>query len=167
MSKSDPCLSALMSKRRTLFGGAVLLTAAAAIGAISVADAQNAPPPAAPQPMQWHWPEKMRNPKVLPRNTNADQLRDIMKGFAIGLGVRCTFCHTGTEQMSLAERDFASDANPRKDRARAMMRMVQRLNTRDLPAIAGKNAHVSCYTCHRGSSVPAVTAPMPTRPPAS
>jgi hypothetical protein len=108
----------------------------------------------------------MRNPKVLPKTTTADQLRETMKRLSIGLGVRCTFCHTGTEQMSFAQRDFASDANPRKNVARAMMHMVDQLN-RSLPTIVGRNdARVTCYTCHRGAPKPAVDAPLPPMPPA-
>ena len=55
------------------------------------------------------------------------------------------------------------DANPHKTTARGMMRMVGRLN-KDLPGFAGKDAHVTCYTCHRGSPHPATVAPMPTAP---
>ena len=105
----------------------------------------------------------MRNAKVLPKNTPPDRLRDTMRRFAISLGVRCTFCHTGTEQMPFVQRDFSSDANPRKNVARAMMLMVDRLN-RDLPKIAASDARVTCYTCHRGASEPATDAPFPTPP---
>src|SRR4051812_49438302 len=83
---------------------------AVAVAAATVASAQALtaqPTPAGQTPFQW--PDRMRNARVLPRNTTSEQLRDTMRGFAISLGVRCTFCHTGTEQMSLAERDFTSD----------------------------------------------------------
>ena len=126
---------------------------------VSIAFAQS-PPPASSPLAGWSWPDHMRNAKVLPKGTTAGALRDTMKGFALGLGVRCTFCHQGTEQMPFVQRDFASDANPRKDRARAMMRMVARLN-RDLPKMVGRSARVTCYTCHRGSSEPAVDPPLP------
>jgi hypothetical protein len=143
-----------------------LALATAAIVSIAAAQAPAPPPPAASPLAGWSWPEHMRNVKVLPKSTTADQLRDTMKGFAIGLGVRCTFCHTGTEQMPFVQRDFPSDANPRKNKARAMMRMVDRLN-RDIPAIVGRDARVTCYTCHRGAPKPATDPPLPPMPPAS
>ena len=138
---------------------------AAAFVAATVASAQAlTAQPTPPGQTPFQWPDHIRNNKVLPRNTNSEQLRETMRGFAISLGVRCTFCHTGTEQMPLAERDFTSDANPRKNVARRMIRMVARLN-RELPSFAGPTAHVTCYTCHRGSATPATIAPMPVRPP--
>jgi hypothetical protein len=119
---------------------------------------------AQPSPLAgWRWPEHARNAKVLPKSTTADQLRDTMKGFALGLGVRCTFCHTGTEQMPFAQRDFASDGNPRKDRARAMMRMVDQLN-REFPTMLGRDARVTCFSCHRGEQKPATDPPIPAAP---
>ncbi|MEA3033343.1 MAG: hypothetical protein QOH86_1359, partial [Sphingomonadales bacterium] len=112
---------------------------------------------------QFHWPDRMRNAKVLPKTLTADQLRDTMKGIAVGLGVRCAFCHSTNPQATLAEMDFAADVNPHKNVARGMMRMVGRLN-KDLPTFAGKDAHVNCYTCHRGSPHPALAAPPPVAP---
>src|SRR3954464_10715857 len=135
-----------------------LLGFAAAVAAFSVVEAQTPPaPPAAPQ---FHWPDRMRNAKVLPKTLTADQLRDTMKGIAVSLGVRCAYCHAANPQATLAEMDFASDANPHKNVARGMMRMVGRLN-KDLPTFAGKDARVNCYTCHRGSPHPALAAPPP------
>jgi hypothetical protein len=143
-----------------------LLGLSAAVAAFSVLHAQTppAPPPAGPQ---FHWPDRMRNAKVLPKTLTADQLRDTMKGIAVSLGVRCAFCHSANPQATLAEMDFAADANPHKNIARGMMRMVGRLN-KDLPTFAGKDARVNCYTCHRGSPHPALAAtPLPIPTPAS
>lgn len=162
------------ARRRILKGAAPLLALlAAGFTAASVAWPQvpatpsvpagaQQPPPPRGQPFRW--PDHIRNRRVLPASTTAEQLRATMRGFAVSLGVRCTFCHTGTEQMSLAERDFTSDANPRKNIARQMIRMVERLN-RELPRIVDSDSHVTCYTCHRGSATPATVAPMPTAPP--
>jgi hypothetical protein len=140
-----------------------LLGLAAAVAAVSIVSAQTPPTPSP----QFHWPEKMRNAKVLPKATTADQLRDTMKGIAVSLGVRCAYCHSANPQATLAEMDFAADANPHKNVARGMMRMVGRLN-KDLPTFAGKDARVNCYTCHRGSPHPALAAtPLPIPTPAS
>jgi hypothetical protein len=143
-----------------------LLGLVAAVAAVTVLEAQTNPaPPPPPGPPPFHWPDKMRNAKVLPRTLSADQLRDTMKGIAVGLGVRCAFCHSTNPQASLAEMDFAADVNPHKTVARGMMRMVGKLN-KDLPTFAGKDARVTCYTCHRGSPHPALAAPPPPAAPA-
>ena len=108
------------------------------------------------------WPERMKNAQVLPADTTPDQLRDTMRGFAMSLGVRCTFCHVGAEGVPLTQLDFVSDANPHKEVARAMVRMVGRLNREELPAIAGlSEPRVTCFTCHRGAAEPATEVPEP------
>jgi hypothetical protein len=90
-------------------------------------------------------------------------LRDLlgtMKQFAQSLGVRCTFCHVGVDGRPLSTFDFASDAKPNKGIARDMLRLADRLNSQDLPAIGGLiDPHVTCYTCHRGSTKPATMIP--------
>ena len=70
----------------------------------------------------------------------------------------CGFCHAGG--------DYASEANPMKDAARVMLRMVRHVN-----ADWGNHvnpAGVTCYTCHRGQPIPAETwfpsRPRPDRP---
>ncbi len=83
-----------------------------------------------------------------------------MKFFTRSLGVRCTHCHVGEEGKPLSTYDFASDKKANKAIARDMMRMVRRINTRELPAIGGlMDAQVTCYTCHRGSKEPARNPP--------
>ena len=90
-----------------------------------------------------------------------------MRHFAISLGVRCTYCHVGPENAPLTELDFVSDANPRKDAARGMMRMMADLNDVALPAVPNlHHPRVSCFTCHRGSPTPE-TEPPPAAPPAT
>lgn len=113
------------------------------------------------------WPATVTNAKVLPADIGADRLRGTMVAFSAALGVRCSFCHVDGEAVPLAARDFASDANPNKDIARAMMRMTWTLNSESLPAIAGiEKPQVSCYTCHRGATKP-LRAPPPAAPPAT
>lgn len=107
-----------------------------------------------PKP-DWSWPTKAKNLKVLPADTPPEKLRGTMLGFTRALGVRCTHCHVGTEGQPLSMYDFASDERPNKDVARGMMRMLGTVNEKLLeirPASAGVN--MSCYTCHRGVSVP-------------
>lgn len=90
------------------------------------------------------------NLKVL-QAASTSEVRQIMRNFAAGLGVQCSYCHV--------EGNFASDENPKKQTARLMIRLVQKVNT-EFPD--GK-LHISCYTCHRGETQPR-TAPAPEAP---
>lgn len=76
--------------------------------------------------------------------------------FGRGLGMLCGNCHVpGT---------WDSDEKKNKGIAREMVKLVERLNTRDLPAIPELEKEfdkVSCVTCHRGSGHPANTMPAP------
>ena len=99
-------------------------------------NAQDKKPDALPPPT---------NLKVLKVNTR-EEVEQIMRTFAGGLGVQCNYCHT--------QENFANDDNPKKEVARRMIRMIQKLNA-EFPD--GK-MHVSCYTCHRGETEPK-TAP--------
>ncbi|HMC90859.1 MAG TPA: c-type cytochrome [Allosphingosinicella sp.] len=156
----------------------VLLAAAGAALGISVAYAQTAPtvapaPAAAPRGDP-DAPANMKNRKVLPAAITHRQLGQTMRSFAMGLGVRCAYCHVGPENGPLSAFDFASDANPHKNVARGMMRMAMRINE-ELPKIADKDSKISCYSCHRGATKPALIPPEPPaasagaapRPPAS
>jgi hypothetical protein len=103
-------------------------------------------------------PDSLINVQVFPRTTPVAEVTAVMRSFAMGLGVRCQFCHVGEEGMPLERFDFASDEKRTKLVARQMMRMVQEINRR-LDTIPGRTAAglaVSCATCHRG-----VTKPLP------
>ena len=147
------------------FAAAVALTGTAAVlTAPSLAQPQ--PPaatPAQPAQPQFVWPARISNARVLPADIGQERLRATMVGFARSLGVRCTFCHVGAEGAPLTSLDFVSDANPHKNVARGMLRMVQRLNETDLPALLGaaQAPRVTCFTCHRGAATPATQLPPP------
>lgn len=136
-----------------LFGSAVVL-------AVSVAAAQTGAP-SAPRPAEAPFAvPPFKNLKVLPKTTSRAELLDTMKRFAQSLGVRCSHCHVGEEGQPLSTFDFASDKKANKAIARDMLRLVHRLNTKDLPAIGGLDEpRVTCYTCHRGAKEPARTPP--------
>lgn len=151
---------------------AVALMAGALLAAPSAAQTPAtqtpATPQAAPTRAPYAWPGTMTNAKVLPADIGAERLRGTMVAFTAALGVRCSFCHVGGDELPLAERDFASDANPKKEIARAMMRMTWQLNREMLPAIAGiTQTQVSCFSCHRGAVTPALRPPAATSPPAA
>lgn len=80
-------------------------------------------------------------------------LRDIraeMDMMSDALDVKCSHCHVAG--------NLASDANPNKIAARKMLQMTKSLNEiyfAGLPPAEGTTVgHVTCFTCHRGSTKP-------------
>ena len=94
---------------------------------------QGGPPPGPP-----------RNLRVLPADVNIQQT---MGAFRVALGVQCTYCHV--------QGDFGSDNNPKKNIARNMLRIAADINAK----FPDGQAHVTCYTCHRGEAKPKTEAP--------
>jgi hypothetical protein len=97
------------------------------------------------------------NLKVLPKNIAPKDLKKIMiDEFEDGLGVGCNFCHA--QGKEIGELDFASDAKPEKEIARAMMRMTLGINKKYLkikhPMLGSGQLVVTCNTCHNGVSFP-------------
>jgi len=90
-----------------------------------------------------------QNLKVL-KADSVQQLFPIMRGFTVGLGVQCNFCHV--------QGNNASDDNPKKEIARHMIQMVDQLNGTFNAAMGDTKAHIACFTCHRGETEPK-TAP--------
>lgn len=106
-------------------------------------------------------------PKNLRVLTAAANIPRVMQGFSSALGVQCSYCHVAG--------NFESDANPKKEIARSMLRMLKQVashfpdsgndfaNSRYLPFPEGKQ-YVTCYTCHRGSVQVAMAVPDPHGP---
>ena len=105
---------------------------------------------------QWKWPDNPKNLQVLPKDWSGKRLSPVMKGFTNALGVRCTHCHVGEEGKPLTTYDFASDANPNKDRAREMYRMLGDINVhlKKIQPSGDKRVNMWCNTCHRGRPRP-------------
>jgi hypothetical protein len=83
------------------------------------------------------------NLKVL----TAQNVEITMQNITFALGVRCTHCH----ELG----DLSLDTKPQKVKARMMLEM-----TRDINAKFGDGKiHVTCWTCHRGSTEPQVARP--------
>jgi hypothetical protein len=140
----------------------IALASAAVLFGMSVAVAQSAPPPGAPPAQAPFAVPPFKNLKVLPKDIGRAALLTNMKFFSQSLGVRCTYCHVGSEGQPLSTFDFASDAKEHKKIARDMMRLAQHINTDHLTAITGlPDAKVTCFTCHRGSTKPATEIPPP------
>ena len=144
-----------------------LLASAALFFTLSAAAQTPTPSPdtAAPPPPRQHRPHpKPVNLQVLPMTYTGDQVIDIMHKFERELGVECDYCHAKNPNPSptTGHLDFASDANPMKDRARIMMRMNDAINQHFLTQLKPPAEHeVSCGTCHRGNAKPTVFVPPP------
>jgi hypothetical protein len=132
---------------------AVLLLAAlaACTGQASRPAFDGAGPTAAPGA-----PGRPENLQVLPDTTSHEAVIAIMRGFTASLGVRCTHCHVPYDPAKPDSLNFASDADPTKDVARGMMRMVRSINGDLLPDIPNLDnpMQVGCMTCHRGAPRP-------------
>lgn len=106
-------------------------------------------------------PEGFRNLHVLPTDVERRVLIDVMLENQQGLGLPrranegCLFCHVGSLDIPSGEWDWASDENPRKVTARAMMEMVEEINGTYLAGIdRTSELEVTCYTCHAGRTNP-------------
>ena len=108
---------------------------------------------------------EFHNLKLFPQNITHDELIVNMRGFAKALGTRCDHCHAANPPGSAEQFDFASDAKPEKNTARAMMKMVLAVNAGYLAKVDPHGQAVTCNTCHRGHTVPDTTAPPEGAPP--
>lgn len=101
--------------------------------------------------------------KVLPadRFKTFGQILPTMQAIRDALGVGCVYCHVYTGPYNPAN-NFVSDEKPTKEKARAMLRMVQEINQTiskqipalDRPATGRQATTVTCVTCHRGVAIP-------------
>ena len=98
---------------------------------------------------------EFKNLKVLPQNITHDELIATMRGFARALGVRCNNCHVPIPGESGDDAfDFPSDANPKKNIARTMIRMTRTINHDYIAHVSRHPDNVTCWTCHRGKKEP-------------
>jgi tetratricopeptide (TPR) repeat protein len=98
-----------------------------------------------------------QNLQVYPKDITRDVLTQRMREFSFALGVRCQYCHAGGDGVSFDGVSFPSDDKPAKVKARAMLRMVEQLNTitlAQLPTRAQPRVTIECSTCHRGLAIP-------------
>ena len=145
-----------------------LLASAAALlltVAISAPAQTPAPDTSAPQHRPHRPHPKPVNLQVLPKDLTGDQVVDIMRKFSGDLGVECDYCHARNPHPTptTGHLDFASDANPVKDRARLMLRMSMDINQNFIAQLQNPPAtnKVTCGTCHRGAAKPTVFVPPP------
>lgn len=105
-------------------------------------------------------PRTFTNLQVLPKDISRPQLVATMRGFAGALGVRCTHCHVGPDDLQ--GMDFATDEKESKKVARTMLRMVRGINADfigTLPAADPPRQQVTCLTCHRRETKPPRSLP--------
>ncbi len=145
-----------MNRYLRLSAAFFLATATAALG-----QAPATPPPAGRQRRPMPPPSNL---KVLPKDMTAQQVVAIMRNYEKELGVECEYCHA--KDPATGRNNFASDANPIKDRARVMMKMTEAINSEYLTQLTDpKPANpVNCGTCHRGMAKPSLFVPPPPKP---
>lgn len=101
--------------------------------------------------------QKERNLKVLPQDISDAKLDSIMQTYNIALGVKCNFCHVPVKNIK-DSLDYVSDAEPMKEEARKMMRMVIDINKKNFHYNKEDRPEylhvVTCKTCHRGEPFP-------------
>ena len=99
-----------------------------------------------------------QNLKILPSDISSNELSDTMRGFSLGLGVRCETCHVGESGKPLDTFDFESDERVMKRKARIMIEMLADINSDYVPQLdkveESKRINVRCVTCHRGRPQP-------------
>ena len=102
-------------------------------------------------------PAPAQNLRHFPKDIPRDQLIQRMREFSFALGVRCEYCHDAPEGVPPGPDAFASDVKPAKLKARAMLKMVDQLNSSTLAALPSRaepRVEVTCATCHRGLPLP-------------
>ncbi len=93
-----------------------------------------------------------QNLQVLPADIDPHALGAMMDALNSALGVKCGYCHVPTDDGI----DFVSDENPKKDVARAMIKMTVEIGNKYFKdtEIDGKKMTISCMTCHNGQAIP-------------
>jgi hypothetical protein len=108
---------------------------------------------------------EFHNLRVLPPNITHDELIATMRGIARSLGTKCNHCHVTNPEGSKEEFNYASDAKAEKNVARTMLRMTRKINSDYVSKVNEHGQRVTCFTCHRGHTVPetqtAEAAPQP------
>lgn len=100
-------------------------------------------------------PDKFSNLRILPGDIGKRELVDTMRGFSMGLGMRCIGCHEIQTPGDYSSIDWASEKLHNKKVARGMMKLTQEVNGNLLPAATGEHDfQIRCITCHRGLDNP-------------
>jgi hypothetical protein len=99
--------------------------------------------------------QRYKNIQVL-KGMPESQLQISMNFMRASLGVSCAYCHVVSADGKWA---FDKDDKPEKQTARRMIQMVLDINRGNRDIFGG--ATVTCFTCHRGSTVPMNVPQLP------
>jgi len=150
-----------MTRTLRLLAVMSLSVASAAFAQQTPAPPAGGPPPGGQQRRPMPPPSNLQ---VLPKDMTAQQVVAIMHEWEEQLGAGCGSCHA--KDPATGRNNFASDANPLKNRARTMMKMTHTINAEYLTQLT--NPHptqdVNCGTCHRGELKPVAFVPPPPAP---
>ena len=140
-----------VGSRRIVYGA--IGTAAAWLLSVAYVGGQ-APQTGAPTAAQSQMAadQVFKNVTVL-KGIPVDEFMGTMGVFSAALGFSCEDCHTASSNDWA---NYAKDVSPRKTMARQMVTMMQGLNKQYF----GGRQVVTCFTCHRGSNRPKVTASL-------
>lgn len=143
--------------KRILLATVALTFTTAVVAQTPATPADTSAPPAQAQRRPMPTPTNL---KVLPKDMTGMQVVMLMRSFEGALGVECEYCHA--KDPATGRNNFASDANPMKDKARLMMRMTETVNGQYVSTLEPKPSNpVTCGTCHRGVAKPTVFVPPP------
>jgi Photosynthetic reaction centre cytochrome C subunit len=140
----------MLSTSRAFLLGVVVVVVAAGCAAVQQQKAQ----PVRADEGAFH------NLQVLPQNVTHDELIATMRAYARSLGVRCDHCHVPNQDDGAERFDYANDSKPEKQTARLMIRMTSHINGQFISQLHEPDASVSCYTCHRGKTLPEMQLPV-------
>jgi photosynthetic reaction center cytochrome c subunit len=124
----------------------------AAVWLLSVALVGGQAAPAQTAPSQMLAENVFKNVTVL-RGIPVDEFMGTMGVFSAALGFSCEDCHTASSNDWA---NYAKDTSPRKLMARQMVTMMAGINKQYF----GGRQVVTCFSCHRGSNRPKVTASL-------
>jgi Photosynthetic reaction centre cytochrome C subunit len=100
------------------------------------------------------------NLRVLPTDSSAADIKDLMDRYNLDLGVSCEYCHA--QDPRTQKLDYASDDNPAKQTARVMIAMLDTINTKYLAQLDDQKYAllVTCGNCHQGRADPPTFEPQ-------
>lgn len=97
---------------------------------------------------------KPSNLRVLPKDSSAADIKNLMDQYGRELGVKCAYCHTQNSRTQ--QPDYVSDDNPAKQTARVMIAMLAEINNKYLAQLDDQKypVLVTCGNCHQGQADP-------------
>ncbi len=118
---------------RLVVAGAFTFLCANSIAASQVSEKSttpSSPPSGATRPSSNPIPDKFVNLQVLPKDIGKPQLIAVMKQFAVTFSVRCSYCHTVSDDLTRGS--FESDEKEPKGKARELLKLIYNLKTTDI-----------------------------------